>query len=392
MSDLVRVLEVNINDVGQGGAWAFVKNAIEKSTNKSVVCDFFTMEEFENSDNIRLINELGGKIFFSKCRNKIVRQFKTYFDLKKLVKEEAYDIVHIHSDLAFKLLIEGMAAKHAGAENIILHSHCTGVDRGHRLIKRLMHEFSKPFLKFVGTDYFACSNKAGHWMYSDNIVESGNYRIINNSIDCSKFRFNKETRKKIRNELSVQENALLIGHVGRFMFQKNHDFLIDIFFKLREINDNAILLLIGEGELEEKIRNKVKKLKLEKYVIFLGVTNHVNDYMQAMDVFVLPSWFEGLPVVGIEAQASGLPCIMSDTITEETNLFGLVEFFNLNDDPLKCAELINNICKKYERKDTYLDMINAGFDINNNSLIDIYKQIISTGKGRNENSNNSGDI
>ena len=163
------------------------------------------------------------------------------------------------------------------------------------------------------------------------------------------------------------------------MYQKNHEFLVKIFNEFNKINPNSKLLLIGEGELEDKIRKEVKKLNIEKKVIFLGITDCVNNYMQAMDFFLLPSFFEGLPVVGIEAQASGLPCLMSDSITREANLFGLVEFLPLKDDEKIWANKIQGMLLKFERKDTYNNMVDNGYDtsINDRSLKDIYYEIYS---------------
>lgn len=375
MNKEIQVLEVNINDIGQGGAWAFIKNAMNTSSKHEVVFNFFSLEPFENDKNIKFIEEKGGKIFVKYTISRYIRQMKTYFDLKNVIKQNNYQIVHIHSDLAFKMLIEGLAAKKAGAKSIILHSHCTGVDGDHRKLKEIAHKICRLFLGKIGTHFFACSKLAGKWMYIDSIYRKS--IVINNAIDCNKFRYSEDVRKEYRRKLNIDTSTTVIGHVGRFMYQKNHVFLIKIFSEYNKINPNSKLLLIGEGELEDKIKKEAKKLDIEKSVIFFGVTDCVNNYMQAMDFFLLPSFFEGLPVVGIEAQASGLPCLMSDSITKETNLFGLVEFLSLKNEEKIWAGKIQEILSEFERADTYNNMVDNGYDIskNNRSLKEIYCEI-----------------
>lgn len=371
----IRVLEVNINDIGQGGAWAFIKNAINGNSNcdsNNVIMDFFSLEPFENEENVQFIENARGKVIVKHTVNRIIRQIKTYFDLRDILKSNKYDIVHIHSDVSYKMFVEGLAAKNMGVKRIILHSHCTGIDRGHRIVKRIAHEICKPFLGVLGTDFFACSKKAGKWMYTKNVNKE--LRVINNAIDCKKFSYNKEVRNECRSELGIEEGDILIGHVGRFMYQKNHEFLIEVFSEICKERKNAKLLLIGEGDLLETVKKKVGLLQLENSVIFAGVRKDVNRYMQAMDLFLLPSRFEGLPVVGIEAQAAGLPCLMSNEITKETNLFGLVHFLPLNESKSnwakKCIELVNTTV----RRNTYNNMVEMGYDISDNqeSLKDIY--------------------
>lgn len=371
----VRVLEVNINDVGQGGAWAFIKNAINGKCQKNtdnVIIDFFSLEAFESEENIRFIESKGGKVIVKYTKNRILRQIKTYFDLKYVLEKNSYDIVHIHSDVAFKMLFEGLAAKKVGIKHIIFHSHCTGIDRGHRIIKRFAHDISKPFLGLLGTDFFACSKKAGAWMYTSDI--NHNLRIINNAIDCRKFSYNQLIRESYREKLGIQEKEILIGHVGRFMYQKNHEFLIEVFDEFHRLVDNSKLLLIGEGDLEEQVQKKVKELGIEDSVIFAGIKKDVENYMQAMDLFLLPSRFEGLPVVGIEAQAAGLPCLMSDEITKETNLFGLVHFLSLSESKKEWAKECLLLTKNMKRKNTFKEMVDSGYDITNGkeTLKDIY--------------------
>lgn len=220
--EIIKVLEVNINDIGQGGAWAFIKNAMntkESGDTSDVIFDFFTLEPFENENNVAFVENAGGKIYVKYIANKVLRQIKTYFYLRDVLRETEYDIVHIHSDVAFKMFAEGLAAKKTGVPRIIFHSHCAGIDRGHRYIKGVAHSVCKPFLGFIGTDFFACSKKAGHWMYTKKVCNR--LRVINNAVDCKAFSFDETVRRKYREMFGVKENDILIGHVGRFMYQKN---------------------------------------------------------------------------------------------------------------------------------------------------------------------------
>lgn len=372
----INVLEVNINDIGKGGAWSFIKNAMQAKSDINVAFNFFTLEPFEENENVKFVEDKGGKVYVRHTTNRYIRQIKTFFDLKKVLKEEKFDIVHIHSDVAFKIFIEALACRMAGQEIIILHSHCTGVDGDHRAIKSVAHNICKRFLGLLGTNFFACSRKAGEWMYSKKINQT-KLCIINNAIDCKAFAYNEVVRKQYRELFGIKDDEVLIGHVGRFMYQKNHEFLIDIFRKLHQINTKTKLILIGEGDKENRIKEKVCALGLTDSVIFAGVRNDVNCCMQAMDLFLLPSLFEGLPVVGIEAQAAGLPCLMADTITKETNLFGLVEFLSLMDDTEKWAtkalEMINNT----KRENTQTEMLMNGYDIvDANGLKEVYDSLL----------------
>ena len=171
----------------------------------------------------------------------------------------------------------------------------------------------------------------------------------------------------------------MIGHVGRFMFQKNHEYLINIFNEFHRKVPESKLMLIGEGELESDVKKQTKELGIDNCVIFAGIRKDVNKCMQAMDLFLLPSRFEGLPVVGIEAQAAGLPCLMADTITKETDLFGLVYFMSLNQDTELWAEKMIEVLNKVKRQNTYHKMVESGYDIslNKESLKEIYVNVIN---------------
>ena len=216
-------------------------------------------------------------------------------------------------------------------------------------------------IKKLATIFWACSKSAGKWLYGDKIK----FDIINNAINVDKFKYNEIIRNNIRKNLKI-ENKFVIGHVGRFSEQKNHLYIINIFKEVLEKEKNAILLLIGSGNLLEECKRVAKDMNIDKNILFLGEKNNIQDYYQVMDIFILPSLFEGLPIVGIEAQANGLPCIFSNTITNEVKCNKNVEFIGINDNEIKTW------------RDEVLKLKQSGrnFDLSNIKKYDIKQQTI----------------
>ena len=221
----------------------------------------------------------------------------------------------------------------------------------------------RPFSKVYATDYMCCSELAGRWLFGDKAYDSGKVYLLNNAIDLDKFKYNESLRKKKRKELGISEDTLVIGHIGRFVAQKNHTFLIDIFNELHKKNPSSLLLLVGQGPLKEEMENKVKEFKLNGSVRFLGQRNDANELYQVFDVFCLPSLYEGLPVVGVEAQASGILCILSDDMTKETKVLESTKFNSLENNSLNWAELILNSVESYKRSNTSEKMTESKFNI-----------------------------
>ena len=245
--------------------------------------------------------------------------------LKKLFKQNGYTIVH--SNMNTLAVFSLYAAWKAKVPVRICHNHSTS-GKGEWL-KNVVKFFLKPFAKLFATDYFACSEYAGKWLYGKRAVKKGKVTVINNAIDLQKFAFNEDIRNRVRKELNI-EDKFVIGHVGRFMPQKNHEFLIETFNEIYKINKNAVLLLVGDGPLREDIEKKVNDLKLEDAVNFVGIKNEVSGFYQAMDVFVFPSTYEGLGVALIEAQASGLKCFAANTIPQEAKVTENLHFLPID--------------------------------------------------------------
>lgn len=213
-----------------------------------------------------------------------------------------------------------------------------------------------------------CSKEAGVWLFGKKIVNSNRFMIVHNAVDLEKYKFNVEVRERIRNDLKIDKNTIVIGHVGRFVELKNHDFLVDVFYEFYEIHPNSKLLLIGTGIKENEIKEKVKRLGIEENVIFAGFRENVNDYMCAMDLFVLPSKTEGLGLVLIEAQASGLKCFTSkDVVPNEVDVSKTTQFLSLNLLPKEWADvLIETNIERVKNEDMIKQ---AGYDIIDTSKV-----------------------
>jgi glycosyltransferase involved in cell wall biosynthesis len=218
-------------------------------------------------------------------------------------------------------------------------------------------------LRYIADYLFACSSSAAKWMFG---THSASASIINNAIDVKKFIFNEITRKEKRREFQIGDN-FLIGNVGSFSTPKNHEFLIDIFKDIHDINDKTALILIGNGNLCPTIKKKVANLGISNSVIFTGIRSDVPDILQAIDVFLFPSLYEGLPVTLVEAQAAGLKVIASDTITNEVKLTELVEFISLTEPASYWAEKVLQYVDGYERKNTWNEICKAGYDVEENA-------------------------
>ena len=259
----------------------------------------------------------------------------------------------------------------------IIHSHNSALmDVGLKgILMRFLHERGRKQIASYATDFWACSDFAAKWFYSDEMIESNHYQFIPNAVDVDKFCYKPEVRKAYREQLGIQ-NQFVIGHVGRFHQQKNHMFLLDIFHEVQKKCPDSVLLLIGTGELQSVVKERVKQLGLEKKVQFLGVRDDVSEIMQAMDCFLLPSLYEGLPVVAVEAQAAGLPCYLaSDGITKQAKLLESSKFLSLSDDAQKWAETILQTSVE-KRIDTRQQIVEKGFEIKA-AARNLQKQLIS---------------
>lgn len=318
----IRVAQV-LNRMDSGGIEAVVMNYYREIDRSKVQFDFYFAQDSEFPQREEL-EKLGAGIYPIPAYTKVKEYQKVLYDA---FCERKYNIVHTH--LNTMAVFPLFAAWRADVPVRICHNHSTAHwGEGKRtLLKYLL----RPFAKTFATDYFACGEKAGRWMYGSRLWDRGLVRIMPNAIDAEKFSFDQTARNSLRKELNIAEDAFVVGNVGRFVYPKNHAELIEIFSAVKQKKPNAVLLLVGEGELQQKIQQKVKALGLENSVVFTGVRKDVNKLYSVMDVFCLPSFYEGLPVVGLEAQANGLPTLCSDQVSKETAVTPQVQFIGLED-------------------------------------------------------------
>ena len=355
MGNPLRVLQI-MGIVESGGVEAVIMNYYRHIDKNKVQFDF-VMHKGGNPRYIAEVQSMGARIYEITPYSKNIFAFT--YEIYKIIKNGHYYVIHsnMNSLSGFPLF----AAWMAGARVRILHNHTT--DTKAEGLRTVLKRTLRPFAKMFANKYWACSKLAAEWMYGKKAVDAGKVTIINNAIDLDKFAFNQEKRDKLRKELGL-EGKFVIGHVGRFMKQKNHEFLIDIFAEVAKQKDNAVLMFIGEGPLMESIRDKVSNLHLKNKVVFLGVRNDVADLYNVMDVFALPSFYEGLPVVGVEVQANGLPFLCSDKVTSEIVISDSIKLMALNLGARKWANEILSV-KRADFYETLKGMKKSGFDIVN---------------------------
>ena len=272
---------------------------------------------------------MGGIIYHLPVLNPFSLEYRKLLE-RFLKQHREYSIIHVHQDCMSSLILR--YAKKNQIPIRIAHSHNAMQDKN---LKYLVKLFYKKFIPRYGTDLFACSEKAGKWMYGTHA-----FQLLYNAIDVDNYMFNRKIRDEYRKKLGMTDK-FVIGHIGRFNRQKNHKFIISIFKNIVSNNPDATLLLVGTGELQEEIKKHVSNLGIEKQVIFLGVRNDIPSLLTVMDAFLFPSLYEGLPVTLIEAQASGLPCFISDEITDEVVVTDLVKKISIHSSSDEWSTAVN---------------------------------------------------
>lgn len=332
----IRVLQV-VPNMQAGGLETLIMNIYRNIDRDKVQFDFLVHYQTKKHYD-KEIEDLGGKIYRFPVRED-KKIFKYIVDLNRFFKNHSeYKIVHCHmSSLGFLIFF---IAKMNGIKIRIAHSHNSSNSKDIKgRFKRLL---MLPY-KYTSSVNFACSQESGNYLFGKRPFE-----VISNAIEVEKFSYNTIIRDALRKELNLT-NKFVIGHVGRFNVQKNHNYLIELFNEVLKINEDARLLLIGDGELKEEIYSKVKKLNLEDKVIFLGIRSDISRLYQAMDCFCLPSLFEGLPLVGVESQSSGLKTFFSSNITQEIIISDLAKTIDINEAPSINAMKIMNENYNYNR-------------------------------------------
>ncbi len=355
-----------------GGVESVVMNYYRNIDKNELQFDFI-IDEDSTYIPYEEIENMGGNIILVPPYQKL---FSYINNLKVVLQENDYKIVHSHLNVLsiFPLYV----AKKINIPIRIAHSHSTSNKKEWK--KNIVKNMLRPFSKVNANHYFCCSELAGRWLFGNKVYVDSKVKLINNAINIDKFAYNEEIRCTVRSKLEI-EGKCVIGHVGRFVKQKNHIGLINIFNEIYKKEPNSILLLAGDGPLLDSIKNEVNNLNLTSAVKFLGVRSDINEIMQAIDIFLLPSLYEGLPVVGIEAQASGALCILSDNMTKETKVIDTTKFIKIEDNAEELAIEILELYKDFKRKDTRQEIIDANFDIKTeakklqNYYIELYRQV-----------------
>ncbi len=360
MKKRINVLEIFGEPVSSGGQESFVINILNHIDHEKLRIDLLTPYYCDNVGYQNIVELNGGKIFsfgleFAPGKSR----FNINDKIDNFLREHKYDVVHIHSGSISVLSIMSKYARKNGVKKIIVHSHCAAEK------KTMKYWLTKiaftPSMRHNPTDYCACSMVAGEWKFPKRIVEK-KLRILKNGVDLDKYVFDPVSREQMRNLLSIPQDAFVLGHVGRFSYQKNHEYLLSVFTEVLKKCNNTFLLLVGDGENRKNIERQIRESGIKEHVVMCGRVDNVNDYMQAMDVFVLPSRYEGLPIVGVEAQASGLPVVTSVNVSEELAITPLVTYLSLEDSPVawadKVMQYINEIRCNYS-----LEMRQSGYDI-----------------------------
>lgn len=340
---------------------------------ESLRCEGFSFDFLTNSIDPELekkLNSEGSRLIEIP---RFTNPFGQYKEIKRTVKENGYDSVYFNISTAL-MCLGVLAARKGGAEKVIVHSHSSAYDcssRIKRLIMTFIHKLCKPILCRYATDFCSCSKPASEWMFTKKEIKSNKIKMIYNAVDVEKFAFDEAKRNEMREKLQLGD-SLTVGHVGNFLYQKNHQFIIEIFNELLKKEPNAKLLLIGDGDLFEEIKAKAKELNIEQSVLFEGRKTNSNDYLQAMDVFILPSNFEGLPIVSVESQINGLPTLLSDKITDEAKIMNNCEYLSIESAEPWVEKILEY--KHYDRTKT--SIVNDSYIYDKKQLKDVYREVL----------------
>lgn len=367
---MIRILH-SVSNMDRAGIETMLMNYYRHIDREKVQFDFLCNKKKAGAYDEE-IKALGGNIYHTPGLNPF-KYLKYLKYMKKLfVEHQEYKIIHAHNG-AFVVypLFAAMANK---IPVRIAHVHSASFTFDYKWFLKV---FCKPLIPFCATQKWACGIAASRFYYGKKAVAQDNVLVINNAIEIERFIFNSKIREKIRNEYNLKDK-IVIGHAGRFNSQKNHKFLIDVFERVHQKEPNSILVLLGEGELESEIKEKVNRIGLQNSVIFTGNISNINEWYQAMDVFVLPSIWEGLPVVGIEAQTADLPCVFSDDVTREIDLLSTTAFIKRTESLEKWADQILKYAYNHQRVNRSNDIKVAGYDIDTEAkkLVNLYEEMV----------------
>lgn len=358
---MIRVLHC-LGGLGTGGTETLIMNWYREIDRSRFQFDFLVRNQDKNY--YQEIIEMGGNVYFSSA---FPRHFiKNFFETMHVLKKGKWNVVHVHGNAALYLTVL-VLAKFYNIPCRIMHSHSTSTRNG---IYKCIHYLNRALVPFFATEKLACSSEAGIWMFGNR-----SFKVLRNGIDIESFVYDDQKRNRIRSEYRI-EDKFVVGHVGRFALPKNHRFLIEVFSLIKRKRNDAVLFLVGDGELEKDIRDYVKKLNLDDCVIFTGRKSNVGEMLSAMDCFVFPSLWEGLSIALIEAQMNGLPCFVSEEVIKgEVCITNMLYPISFKKEAFIWADLIvNNTYESVCRTQDQNILRQSGYDITTivNELQDIY--------------------
>ena len=341
-----------------GGLTTVMMNYYREINKTEFLIDFASKNEDISGALVSELKQHGSQFYeLGDRRKNPARYFRRLWRIFKIKK---YDVVHINANSA-TASVELAIAKANGVSKRIIHIHNS---TGNHI---RLHYLLRPIFCSLYTDAIACSGKSGKWAFGNR-----KFIVLNNAIDTEKIAFNVDNRQKLRQKLCISDDCFVVGHSGKINPQKNHSFLIDVFDEYHKKDKNSILLLAGDGELRDKIEDKVKACHLENAVKFLGMIPDVYRYLSVMDCMIFPSLWEGLPLSLIEAQANGLKCVVSDKVTKEANVTKKEKYLSLDDDIntwVECVSDLKGYARQMEANDNIKLMIKNGYDSKENVKI-----------------------
>ncbi len=344
-----------------GGIESVLFNYVTHADNSSLRFDFITT--FNKIPREEKLISLGCNVVHITDRRNNFFAYKRQLNQFMKTYSFKYDAIWLNDCMFANIDILKLAKKY-GIQMRVVHAH-NAKNLGGGWFRLIRHKINILLLPLYATNYWACSDLAGQWTYSYNIRQSSKYHIINNAIDCQMYRYNNEQRKKCRDEFKISRETFVVGHIGRFDYQKNHGYILAIFQEIAKICSDSKLVLVGVGEDWNKIKKQVDGLEIRDKILLLGQRDDVSYILQMFDVFILPSRFEGLPVVIVEALASGLQCYVSDKVTKEAAVLPeFMHYLSIDDSPEIWANKIIGHKEQMIRQDTYTKMCNANYDIN----------------------------
>ena len=357
-----------------GGIQTLLVELLEQFRAMQQPCDLLLLDDGEHYDLEDTVRQRGTTVY--KLQGIWLRRPWDFPRYERAVQQffaahHGYQAVHLNSGPKNYPILK--CAKRYVIPVRIAHAHNTGFQTSSKAAQ-LLGDLFKHTLRRYATRCLACSDRAGEWMFGDRWMAEGKVTVLPNGIPLREYAFQPDVRRQVRDSWHVGVNTLVVGHVGRFTTQKNHSFLLEIFAELHRKQPDSLLVLAGVGELQDAARSKAEELHLTDSVRFLGFRSDVAELLQGMDIFLMPSLYEGFPVTGVEAQAAGLPCVFSDTITREVKILDAVAYLPLDAPAARWADTILQLAKGTDRQQACDVLIAKGYDVHTmaEKLIHIY--------------------